>query len=56
MVKNLPCSVGDMGSIPGRETKMPQAAGQLIPQATTTEPMHHQKNKIKASVKLCPRE
>ena len=27
-----------MGSIPGEGTKIPQAAGQLSPRATTTEP------------------
>ena len=27
-VKNLPCNAGDMGSIPGLQTKIPQAAGQ----------------------------
>ena len=38
MVKNLPSNAGDVGSIPGRETKIPHASGQLIPQAATTEP------------------
>ncbi|XP_054944599.1 acylphosphatase-1 isoform X2 [Physeter macrocephalus] len=32
---------GDMGSIPGRGTKIPHAAGQLSPLAATTEPVHH---------------
>ena len=36
-VKNPPSSAGDVGSIPGRETKIPHAAGQLNPQASTTE-------------------
>ena len=53
VVKNLPSNAGDAGSIPGQETKIPHALGQLIlrgnywacmPQldsslATTTEPM-----------------
>ena len=37
MVKNPPYGAGDMGSIPGRVTKIPHAAGQLIPRVTTTE-------------------
>ena len=36
--KNLPSTAGDTGSIPGRGTKIPHAAGQLSPCATTTEP------------------
>ena len=38
MVKNPPYDAGDVGSIPGWETKIPHAAGQLSPRATTTEP------------------
>ena len=37
MVKNLPCNSGDMGSVPGGETKIPQALGQLL----SPEPGHH---------------
>ena len=37
VVKNLPCNAGDAGSIPGQGTKIPHAAGQLSPCATTTE-------------------
>ena len=29
MVKNLPCSAGDRGSISSQGTKVPRAAGQL---------------------------
>ena len=36
-VKNPPSSAGDMGSIPGRGTKIPHATGQLSPRATTRE-------------------
>ena len=36
-VKNPPSNVGDMGSIPGRGTKIPHAIEQLSPRATTTE-------------------
>ena len=28
VVKNLHCNAGDMGSTPGLQTKIPQAAGQ----------------------------
>ena len=40
MVKNLPSNAGDVGSIPGQGTKIPHAAGQLSPHATTTELTH----------------
>ena len=54
VVKNLPSNAGDVGSITGRGTKIPHAAGQQSlrtttepmccklqsPRATTTEPMH----------------
>ena len=36
MVKNLSCNVEDMGSVPGRGTKIPHASGQLGP--STTDP------------------
>ena len=36
-VKNPPYNARDMGLIPGQGTKIPQAAGQLSPHATTTE-------------------
>ena len=32
-----PCNEGDMGSIPGQGTKIPQATEQLSPCTTTTE-------------------
>ena len=37
VVKDLPSGAGDMGSTPGRETKIPHALGQLSPSATTRE-------------------
>ena len=37
VVKNLPSDAEDMGLIPGQGTKIPHAAGQLSPHATTTE-------------------
>ena len=37
VVKNPPSNAGDVGSIPGRGTKIPHALGQLSPHATTTE-------------------
>ena len=39
VVKNLPSSAGDKGSIPGQGTNIPHAAGQLSPCTTTTELM-----------------
>ena len=41
MVKNLPSSAGDAGSISGRGTKIPHAVGQLSPHAATTEHTGH---------------
>ena len=38
MVKNPPSNAGDAGSIPGRGAKIPHAAGQLSPHASTREP------------------
>ena len=38
MVENLPSNAGDVGSIPGRGTKISHAMGQLSLHATTTEP------------------
>ena len=38
VVKNPPASAGDTGSSPGQGTKIPHAAEQLSPCATTTEP------------------
>ena len=38
VVKNPPSNAGDVGSIPGWGTKIPHAAGQLSPRATTGEP------------------
>ena len=37
VVKNPPANAGDMGLIPGRETKIPPAKGQLSLWATATE-------------------
>ena len=37
VVKNPPSNAGNTGSIPGQGTKIPHAAGQLSPCATTTE-------------------
>ena len=37
VVKNLPSNAGNAGSIPGWRTKIPHAAGQLSPWATTIE-------------------
>ena len=43
VVKNLSSSAGDVGSIPGQETKTPQAAGQLSPGTATREPASQQR-------------
>ena len=40
MVENPSSNAGDTGSIPGWETKIPYATGQLSPHATTAEPVH----------------
>ena len=40
VVKNLLANAGDAVSFPGQETKIPHAAGQLSPHATTTELVH----------------
>ena len=41
VVENPSYNAGDAGSIPGRGTKIPHAAGKLSPHATNTEPVHH---------------
>ena len=41
VVKNPPSNAGDVGSISGRGTKIPHAAGQLSPRGATTEPTRH---------------
>ena len=41
MVKNLPCSAGDAGSIAGQGTKILHATVKQSPRSTTTEPKHH---------------
>ena len=38
VVKDPPSNAGDVDSVPGQETKIPHAAGQLSPHAATTEP------------------
>ena len=40
VVKNPPYNAGEAGLIPGRGTKIPHAARQLSPRATTTELTH----------------
>ena len=37
MVKNLPCNAGNVDMIPGQGTRIPHAAEQLNPHATTRE-------------------
>ena len=38
VIKNLSCSAGDMGSIPGQGIRILHALGKLGPRAATTEP------------------
>ena len=40
VVTNRPANAGDVGSIPGPETKIPHALGQLRLCAAATEPVH----------------
>ena len=41
MAKNPPSNTGDAGLIPGWGIKIPHAAGQVSPHATTTDPVCH---------------
>ena len=41
VVRNLPCNAGDIGSIPGQETKIPHAVDQLRPHNATTGAQRH---------------
>ena len=41
MVENLPCNAGEVGWIPGQETKIPYAIEILSLCATTRESVHH---------------
>ena len=44
VVKNLPSNAGDVGLIPGQETKISHASGQLSLHTTTRKkPVHHNK-------------
>ena len=51
MVNNPPSNAGDVGLIPGGGTKIPHAAGQLSPCATTREPKS-QRNTPQATTKI----
>ena len=60
MVKNPPCNVGDVDSIPGLGTKIPNATEQLSPHATATktlspsrESVHCNKNNPMCQTKTC---
>ena len=41
VVKNLPCNAGDMGSVSGRGSEIPQAVEQRGLSIATTEPAHN---------------
>ena len=53
VVKTPPSNAGDAGSIPGRGTKIPHAAGQLSPCTTTTEPVCHKLQSPPALEPVC---
>ena len=46
MVKNLPFNAGDMGSIPGQKTKIPDASGQLSLRTSAKTQCSKKKKKI----------
>ena len=46
MVKSLLSKAGDVGSIPGRGTRIPHAEEQLSLRAMTTEPSHAAKDTV----------
>ena len=47
VVKNPPYNAGDAGSIPGRRTKIPHAAGQLSPFTAAKEaPVCHDEDPV----------
>ena len=43
MVKNLPCSAGNVGLIPSREIKIPYAAQELLSLYVTVKDLERQK-------------
>ena len=56
VLKNLPCNAGDLGSIPGWETKIPHAMEQEAlksqlesPRATRKDKIPHDTTKIQCS-------
>ena len=54
MVKSLPSNAGDMGSIPGQGTKLPNAARLPSPRPTTTEPRQPLLQTLNALDPVCP--
>ena len=44
--KNLPCNAGDLGSVPGWETKIPHAMEQQAPKSQLESPRAIRKEKI----------
>ena len=51
MVKNPSSNAGDLGSIPGRRTKIPHAVGQLSWNATTRELTHGNEDSVQPKLK-----
>ena len=54
VVKNPSCNAGDAGLIPGQETKIPHAVGQLSPHAPQLESPQPATNKAARSAALMP--
>ena len=50
VVKNRPSNAGNVGSIPGRGTKIPHALGQLSSCTTTREPAHHNSDRKQSEI------
>ena len=55
MVKNLPSNAGDVGSISGRGTRIPHAAGQLNLRITTRESAHCNEKMVPPGTVKTPR-
>jgi len=51
VVKNMPSNAGDVGSIPGRGTKIPHSPGQLNPMPQLEKPMDCHEDPVQAKKK-----
>ena len=52
MVKNLPFNAGDMGSIPGQKTKIPDASGQLSLRTSAKTQCSQKKKKDRENTRI----